>query len=259
MEKRYFKKIEPSDEPADYVYGLRAVEETLRSGRTIDRLMMDIDGGTGFTEIIKLARQLDVPMVRVPFQKLDKITRKNHQGVICFISPVPYAQLEEVVAGSFEQGLDPLLVVLDGVTDMRNFGAIARSAECAGATALVVPVKGSARLGNDAMKTSAGALNYIPVARHGNLVNAIHQLKNSGVKVVAVTEKSTKNIYDLDLTGPIALLLGSEDEGIDEKLLRLADARAGIPMVGQVGSLNVSVAAAVAIFETVRQRGQQAE
>lgn len=260
MEKRDFTKVSRTrPEETDFVYGTHAVEETLQSGRPIERVLMQRDSGPGFTNILKLVKAMNVPITRVPNEKLNGITKRAHQGVICFIATVPFANLEDVVAAAYEEGKDPLIIILDRVTDVRNFGAIARSAECAGATAIVIPMKNSARLGSDAMKTSAGALNYIPVCRVDNLHIAVKDLKNSGVRVVSCTEKAKKTLYETQLSGPLAIILGSEDEGIADNLLHLSNELASIPMAGQVNSLNVSVAAGVAIFETMRQRSLSVE
>ena len=170
------------------------------------------------------------------------------------MSPIRYAPIQEVLAHTFEQGKMPLIVVLDRITDVRNFGAIARTAECLGADAIVIPSRGSARINSDAMKTSAGALNYLPICREDNLKDTLRFLKDSGLQIVACTEKAEKPIAVFDLSGPVALIMGSEEDGISGEYLKLADTRALIPMLGEVASLNVSVAAAICLYEVVRQR-----
>ena len=193
-------------------------------------------------------------MQKVPLEKLNRITRKNHQGAIAFVSAIHYAKLENVIADTFEKGEIPFILILDRVTDVRNFGAIARTAECAGVHAIVLPSRGAAQINADAMKTSSGALNFIPVCKEDSLIQTIDFLQNSGLRVVACTEKAKSTIYEIDYKDPIAIIMGSEEDGITDEIIRKSDEIAKIPQAGQVGSLNVSVAAGVIIFETVRQR-----
>lgn len=242
-------------EQSDYIFGIHPVVEAIESGRTVDKIFMkkDINGETA-KRLSRLAREHGIALLRVPDEKLNRITRKNHQGVIALMAAVDYCELEPMVATLFEQGALPFIVVLDGITDVRNFGAIARTAECCGVNALVIPAKGSAGVGADAVKTSAGALNHIPVCRVRNLPAAVEYLKNSGMTVVCATEKSSENYTLGDYTAPTALVMGAEDIGISPAVLALADFRAAIPMFGHIGSLNVSVAAGVMMYEVVRQR-----
>ncbi|GAB3918923.1 23S rRNA (guanosine(2251)-2'-O)-methyltransferase RlmB [Larkinella terrae] len=236
----------------EMVFGIQSVTEILRSGKDIDRLYLVKEGS--FPEIQQLAFERRVTIQRVPVEKLDRITRKNHQGAICFVSSIYYAKLSNVIVGVYEKGNIPLLLVLDRITDVRNFGAIARTAECAGAQGIVIPARGAALINADAMKTSSGALSHLPVCREVNLEETIKYLKDSGIKVVACTEKTDHYLYDVDMSGPTAIIMGSEDDGISDELLRLADHHARIPLVGQVESLNVSVATGVVLYEAVRQR-----
>lgn len=242
-------------EPTDYIFGLRAVIEAIREGKTIDKLFIkkDLQGDLA-SELFSLMRAKHIVGQRVPVEKLNRITRRNHQGVIAIMSAVEYHNLGQTVTAAFEDGVLPFFVVLDGITDVRNFGAIARTAECCGVTALVVPERGSVSVGGDAVKTSAGALLSLPVCRERGLVNTIKFLKDSGIRTVAVTEKADFNYTAGDYTGPVALIMGAENTGISEDVLRLCDARVSIPMFGHIGSLNVSVAAGVAMYEVVRQR-----
>ncbi|MES2733059.1 MAG: 23S rRNA (guanosine(2251)-2'-O)-methyltransferase RlmB [Bacteroidota bacterium] len=234
------------------VFGTQAVLETLRSGKEIDKLLIQRELGNN--EIVKLAEEMGIPISKVPTEKLDRVTRKNHQGVICFISAINYASLHNVLSSVYEQGKVPLLLLLDRITDVRNFGAIARTAECAGAQAIVVPTKGAAEINSDAMKTSSGALNFLPVCREASLGETLRYLQESGIQVVACTEKTEKTIYEIDFTIPTALVMGSEEDGISLEILRKADQLAKIPLVGQIGSLNVSVATGIALYEAIRQR-----
>ncbi|MBO9639420.1 23S rRNA (guanosine(2251)-2'-O)-methyltransferase RlmB [Siphonobacter aquaeclarae] len=237
---------------SEIVFGIQPVLEAIRAGKEIDKLLVQRELGN--VEVLEFARLRGIPTQKVPGPKLDQITRKNHQGVIAFVSAINYAKLENVVAGIFDEGKTPLLLILDRVTDVRNFGAIARTAECAGVQAIVIPTKGAAQINSDAMKTSSGALNFIPVCRENDLVQTIRFLQESGIQVVGCTEKVSKTLYEADLTGPTAVIMGSEEDGISDTLLRIADELVSIPMTGRVSSLNVSVANGVMLFEAIRQR-----
>ncbi len=254
MEKRrYPVRKSPSIPKSDMVFGIQSVLETLRSGKEIERLLIQKD--QTFPEIQQLAVELGAPMSRVPPEKLDRLTRKNHQGVVCFISPVRYVPIHNVLTQVFEDGQTPLFLMLDRITDVRNFGAIARTAECAGTQALLVPFKGGSQINSDAMKTSSGALNYLPVSREGSILDTLHYLKDSGLQVVACTEKGDDSLYKVDFKLPTVIIMGSEEDGIAESLLKLADRKVRIPLAGKVESLNVSAAAAIVLYEAVRQRG----
>jgi len=240
----------------DMIFGTRAIIESIQSGKTLDKLLLQTNLKNDLIkELIDLCKEREVPYSKVPVEKLNRITRKNHQGVIAFISAVHYATLENVVAATYERGSIPLFLMLDRVTDVRNFGAIARSAECAGVHGIIIPSKGSAAINSDAMKTSAGALNYIPICREDNLKTAIRYLQDSGIQVVACTEKTDDLLYSADFEQPTAILMGSEEDGVSPEYLKMVDAKVAIPMTGQIGSLNVSVSAGVAIYEVIRQRG----
>jgi 23S rRNA (guanosine2251-2'-O)-methyltransferase len=210
--------------------------------------------GELFKELQEVLRRCEIPMQKVPLERIDRITRKNHQGVIAFTSAVTYQKLDQIVPFLYEQGKSPLIVLLDGITDVRNFGAIARTCEVAGVDAIVIPARGSVSVNADAIKTSAGALHIIPVCRENSLKDAVVFLKNSGIKVVAATEKAAKNYTVADMSVPVAILMGSEDEGVSPEILRVCDELVRVPQVGSIQSLNVSVAAGVMIYEAVRQR-----
>lgn len=249
--RRYHDK--PSRPPSEeMVFGIQSVLETLRSGQQIDKLFMDKD--LSHPEIQQLAFQNRVTIQRVPPEKLNRLTRKNHQGVVCFTAVVQYVKLSNVIADVYERGEVPFFLILDRITDVRNFGAIARTAECAGVQVIVIPARGNAAINSDAMKTSSGALNHISVSREYDLTDTIKYLQDSGIKVVACTEKSYRDIYTSELTGPIAVVMGSEENGISPELLRMVDGHVKIPLLGNVGSLNVSVATGVMLYEVVRQR-----
>ena len=242
-------------EKDQYIFGIRAVIEAIQSGKEIDKLLIKKDiNGELISELFALVKEMHIPVQRVPIEKINRITRKNHQGVIAFLSAVTYYKLDDVVPVFYEEGLNPFVVVLDGITDVRNFGAIARTCDCAGVNAIVIPEKNSVSVNADAVKTSAGALNYVPVCREKNLVNAVKTLHNSGYKVIGASEKSSVNYTKVDYTGPVALILGAEDKGISKDLLKLCDYFVSIPEFGNINSLNVSVAGGVMMYEVVRQR-----
>ena len=237
------------------IYGTRAVIEAIVSGKQIEKVMVQTGLNNDLIkELISIARAKDVPLSFVPQEKLKRMSSKNHQGVICLLSAVGFASLDNLIHQAYSEGREPFLLLLDRITDVRNFGAIARTAECAGLDALVIPDKGSAPVTSDAMKTSAGALNHLPVTREKDLRKTVKLLHENGIKVIACTEKATDEIYEVDLTGPIALIVGSEEDGIADPLIRDADALARIPLQGKISSLNVSVAAGIALYETLRQR-----
>jgi 23S rRNA (guanosine2251-2'-O)-methyltransferase len=205
-------------------------------------------------ELFRIVKGTNIPLQRVPQEKLDRLTRKNHQGVIAFISAVTYRKLEDIVPSLYEEGKNPFIVLLDGVTDVRNFGAIARTCECAGVDAIVIPAHNSVSVNADAVKTSAGALLTLPVCKEASITEAIRFLKNCGYKVIAATEKA-ENIYTtVDYTNPAAFVLGGEDNGISMDNLRICDEMVKVPVAGSIASLNVSAAAAVLLYEAVRQR-----
>lgn len=242
-------------EKKDLIYGTRAVTEAVRAGKEVEKVYIQQSlQNELIRELINMLREHSIPFSFVPEQKLNKLGSRNHQGVICFLSAVSYASIENIVDEAFRKGREPFIVILDRVTDVRNFGAIARSAECAGVDAIVIPDKGSAAITSDAMKTSAGALNFIPVCRVRELKQTMRFLQDSGLQIVACTEKAKTSIYEANFEKPTALLFGSEEDGISENLLKIADQLALIPQYGKIGSLNVSVAAGIAIFEALRQK-----
>lgn len=240
----------------DYIFGIRAVIEAIVSGKDIDKVLVrkDLSGELSNELFQELRGRGDIVVQRVPLERINRITQKNHQGVVAFLSPVTYHKLEDLVPGLYEQGKNPVLLLLDGITDVRNFGAIARTCECAGVDAIVIPEKNSVSVNADAVKTSAGALLHLPVARVGNLNRAIRYLKDSGYTIVGSTEKAEQNYTAIDYTVPTAIVMGAEDTGISPDNLRQCDYLAAIPMLGHVNSLNVSVAAGIMIYEVIRQR-----
>ena len=245
-------------EKSDYIFGIRAVIEAIESGKSIDKVLIRKDlGGDLARELFAKIKEYGVLTQRVPAERLNRITMKNHQGVVAIVSPVTYHRLENLLPSLYEEGANPFLIVLDGLTDTRNFGAIGRTADCSGVDGIVIPERNSVSVTSDAVKTSAGALFYVPVCRERDLVTAVRMLRESGVKVVGATEKGAQDYTQIDYTVPVAIVMGSEDTGISDDVLRLCDELAAIPMLGNIGSLNVSVAAGVMMYEAVRQRRRQ--
>src|SRR5476651_2542872 len=237
------------------VFGIRAVMEAIRSGKEIESLYIQRGlGGPLFLELKTLLAEHKIESQQVPVEKLNRVTAKNHQGIIAIISPITYYKIEDIIPMIFEKGEVPLILMLDSITDVRNIGAIARTAECAGVHALIVPAKGSAQINPDTIKTSAGALFKIPVCRHDNLVQVAKFMQESGLQLVCCTEKTNDYIYNPDYTMPTAIIMGSEDEGIRNELIRISDHLAKIPMFGEIESLNVSVSTGVILYEAIRQR-----
>ena len=238
-----------------YIYGIHAIIEAIQAGNEIDRLYVKKDMSSDLArDLLAVAREHNVPVLRVPVERINRISRKNHQGALAMLAAISYYKVEQVVPMLFEQGDNPFLIILDGVTDVRNFGAIARTCDCAGVNAIVIPERGSVSVGGDAIKTSAGALHTLPVCRENNISQTIKLLKNSGIRIVGATEKGDKDYTKGDYTGPVCLIMGAEDKGIPQEHLALCDEWARIPILGKIESLNVSVAAGVLMYEIVKQR-----
>lgn len=242
-------------EKSDYIFGIRAILEAIEAGKSIDKVLIRRDiGGDLAKELLEKVREYDIVMQRVPLEKLNRITMKNHQGAIAILSPVGYNRLDNLIPQLYEEGQTPLAVVLDGVTDARNFGAIARTADCAGVDFIVIPERNSASVTSDAVKVSAGALFYVPVCRERDTLTAVKKLKENGYQIVGASEKGAEDYTSADYTVPTAIVMGAEDTGISPEVLRQCDRLAAIPILGNIGSLNVSVAAGVIMYEAVRQR-----
>jgi 23S rRNA (guanosine2251-2'-O)-methyltransferase len=239
----------------DCIFGLRPVIEAIKAGKQIDRLLIKQGlQGPLYHELMTEVRKNNIVYQIVPVERIEIVTRKNHQGILAWLSVIEYQQIGNLLPMVYEQGADPLIIILDGVSDVRNFGAIVRSAECLGAHGIVIPEKGSARITADAVKTSAGALHSFPVCREKSIVKTVEFLKESGLKIICADEKSGENVSEVSLTGPVALVMGSEDKGISRELLSLSDNLVRIPMTGHTGSLNVSVATGILLYELIRQR-----
>jgi 23S rRNA (guanosine2251-2'-O)-methyltransferase len=244
-----------SDNTDNLIFGTRAVIEAVNAGKEIDKII--IQKGLSnqlYSELRKAIKDLDIPIQIVPPEKINRITTKNHQGVLAFIAQVTYYEVEDVLTRVIEKGKTPLVMILDRVTDVRNFGAIARSADCAGVQFMIIPSRGAAQINADAVKTSAGALNRMKVCRVDNLKDTIDYLKQCGLQIIACHEKTESYHFNADLTKPTAIIMGSEENGISNEYLKRSDMQVKIPMVGNIASLNVSVAAGIILFEAVKQR-----
>ena len=239
------------------IFGIRAVIEAIQQEKEIDKVMLKQGiRGELFQQLFTMIRENNIPFQYVPEEVFKPFADRNHQGVLAEVAPVPYQDLTEILDRVEAEGKVPFILILDRITDVRNFGAIVRSAECAGVDAVVIPNKNSAKISSDALKTSAGALYHLPVCRILNLKKLVRELKfQRGIRVYAATEKAEKFYTGVDMTLPTAIIMGSEDKGVDEGLLNIATDCIKIPQKGQIESLNVSAAAAVMMFEAVRQRG----
>ena len=239
----------------NYIYGIRPIIQAIESGKTIDKLF--IQKGLHnelFANLWKLVRFRRINYKHVPLEKINRLTKKNHQGVFAFISPIEFHNIEDVIPMLYEDGKTPLILVLDRITDVRNFGAITRTAECAGVNAILIPEQNSAAINADAMKTSAGAMHKATICRTWNLKLALQFMKDSGIQIIACTEKSKTNIYQVNYTSPTAIIIGSEEDGVSPEFLKTCNSSAKIPMFGEISSLNVSVAAGIILYEATRQR-----
>lgn len=244
-----------NDKKDDFIFGLRPVIEAIEADKTIDKIFLQ-NGLQGpiYAELKSLLAKYKIRPNYVPVEKLNRFTRKNHQGVVAFISDIPFESIEQVLPQIFEEGKTPFLLILDRLTDVRNFGAIARTAECVGIDAIILPEKGAAPINSDAIKTSAGALYNIKICKEKNLAHTVDFLQQSGVKVFAATEKAQNLIYDADFTEPCAIVMGNEETGISKEVLHHADEKIKLPIVGKTQSLNVSVACGAILYEAVRQK-----
>lgn len=242
-------------EEENLIFGIRAVIEAIDADKPIDKILLQKGlSNELFGQLRNALKGKDIPYQFVPPQKIDRITKKNHQGVIAYMAEVTYYITEDLLQEVFESGRTPLILILDRVTDVRNFGAVARSAECAGVDFIIIPARGAAQINADAMKTSAGALHRIRVCREENLKDTIEYLKEYDIQIVACHEKTDTLMYDVDLKKATAIIMGSEENGISGEYLKRSDIAVKIPMSGQIASLNVSVATGIVLFEVIRQR-----
>lgn len=242
-------------EKAQQIFGIRAIIEAIQSGTVIDKVFIQKDSqGELMRELLKVMKQYNINFSQVPVEKLNRLGDRNHQGAIATISPIAFHDLDELITSLLDEGKTPLFVVLDGISDARNFGAIIRTAECTGVNGIIIPKQGSAPVNGDTVKTSAGAVFNVPICKVDHIKDAVFQLQASGIKTVAATEKTSNNIYDINFTEPVAIVMGSEDKGVNPSVLKVIDEKAKLPMFGTISSLNVSVACGAFLYEAVRQR-----
>jgi len=242
-------------EKEQQIFGIRAIIEAVQAGKEIDKVFVQKDlQGDLMKELLKVLKQNGVNFSYVPVEKLNRLGNRNHQGAVASISPISFADLDELIATLLEENKKPLFIVLDGISDARNFGAIIRTAECTGVNGIIVPKQGSAPVNGDTVKTSAGAVFNIPICKVDHVKDAVFHLQSCGIKTVAATEKTNNNIYDIDFTEPVAIVMGSEDKGVNPSVLKVVDEKAKLPMFGTISSLNVSVACGAFLYEIVRQR-----
>ena len=251
---RDFQKRERKESADEFIFGVRAVIEAIKADREINKIMI-LKGMNKdlFQELKDILANKNYYLQFAPVEKLDKITDNNHQGVIAFVAPITYGSVEKLVEEMMEQGKKPTVLVLDRITDVRNFGAIARTAECQGVDAILIPSRGSVQVTSDAIKTSAGALNRIPVCKSDNIKDTLFYLQQCGMRIIACTEKTNIPLYTVNLRGSVVIILGSEEDGITNDFLNMADIKAKIPMRGEIASMNVGVAAAIVLYEKTRQ------
>ena len=237
------------------IFGIRAIIEAIQAGKEVDKVFLQKDAqGELMKDLMKVMKRNNVNFSYVPVEKLNRLTPNNHQGAVATIAPIAFQKLEDLVEKVLESGKTPLFLILDQISDARNFGAIIRTAECTGVSGIIVQKAGSAPVNGDTVKTSAGAVFNVPICKVEHIKDAIFFLQGSGIKTIAATEKTDQNIYDLSLNEPLAIIMGSEDRGINPSVLKIVDEKAKLPMFGTIGSLNVSVACGAFLYETVRQR-----
>lgn len=247
--------MENNNPQSDIIFGIHPILEGLQADQTFDKiLILNTLRTPQAKEVIRLAREKGVSLNKVPEQKLNRITRKNHQGVIAFISPIEFQDIEDILPNLFSDGKNPFLLILDRVSDVRNFGAIVRTAECAGVDAIIIPKKGAAQINAETTKTSTGAIFNIPICKVAGIDSVIPFLKDSGIQLVACTEKTNNNYTDIDYSVPTGIIMGSEEAGIAISNINKCDYSAKLPLKGKTESLNVSVAAGIIMYEVVRQR-----
>ena len=253
--RNFHGKAEKKESEKDFIFGLRPVMEAIEAGKTIDKIFLQ-NGLQGeiVADLKKLLSKHNLRANYVPIEKLNRFTRKNHQGVVAFISDVPFYKIDEVLPQLFEEGKTPFLLMLDRLTDVRNFGAICRTAECVGVDAIIIPEKGASPINSDAIKTSAGALYNIKICKEKNLAHTVDYLQQSGVMVLAATEKAQKLIYEVNFTEPCVIVMGNEETGISKEVMHHSDEKIKLPIEGKTQSLNVSVACGAILYEAVRQK-----
>tara|TARA_R110002051_G_scaffold320565_1_gene406120 strand:- start:807 stop:1544 length:738 start_codon:yes stop_codon:yes gene_type:complete len=238
------------------IYGIRAIIEAIKADKPIDKVFIQKGlKGDLFKEFETLIRKNGINSSYVPIEKLNRLTKGNHQGVIATISPIRFYTIEELVEKVSKENSIPLYLLLDQLSDVRNFGAIIRTAECTGVAGIIIQKKGAAPVTADTIKTSAGAAFKVPIAKVDHIKDAVYFLQASGVKIIAATEKTESSVYDISFKEACAIIMGAEDVGISPSILKAVDEKAKLPLLGEIGSLNVSVACGVFLYEAIRQRG----
>lgn len=242
-------------EKENQIFGIRAVIEAIYAGKEIDKIFVHKEAqGDLMRELMKTLKANNLPFTYVPVEKLNRLTHLNHQGVVATIAPIKFQSLENLVENVLETGKKPLFLILDQLSDARNFGAIIRTAECTGVDGIIISKTGAAPVNGDTVKTSAGAVFNVPICKVDHIKDAVFYLQGSGIKTVAATEKTEDILYAVDFTEPVAIIMGSEDRGINPSVLKIVDEKAKLPLFGTIGSLNVSVACGAFLYEVVRQR-----
>ncbi|WP_136668909.1 23S rRNA (guanosine(2251)-2'-O)-methyltransferase RlmB [Flavobacterium sp. H122] len=242
-------------EKENQIFGIRAIIEAVNAKKEIDKVFIQKEAqGDLMGELLKTLKRNNINFSYVPVEKLNKLTHNNHQGAVATIAPISFVSLENLVESVLENGKTPLFLILDQLSDARNFGAIIRTAECTGVDGIIVQKQGSAPVNGDTVKTSAGAVFNVPICKVDHIKDAVFYLQGSGIKTVAATEKTDNNLYDLSLNEPVAIIMGSEDKGVNPSVLKIVDEKAKLPMFGTISSLNVSVACGAFLYEAVRQR-----
>ena len=237
------------------IYGIRTVIEAINTEESIDKIFIQRGlKGDLYRELETTILKNQINVSYVPIEKLNRLTKNNHQGVVANISPITFHELETLVTNVMEQKEDALFLLLDQLSDVRNFGAIIRTAECTGVDGIIIQKKGSAPVTADTIKTSAGAAFKVPIVKVDHIKDAVFYLQASGIQVISATEKAKNTIYDVSFKGPSAIVMGSEDRGITPSILKASDHMAKLPLLGEIESLNVSVACSVFLYEAVRQR-----
>ena len=236
------------------VFGIYPILEAIKSEIVIDKLYVQKGSSNPMIETIVDSLSNDTTVLYVPTEKLDKLIRGNHQGIVAITSPITFSSLETLVETALAKDKKALFIILDQISDVRNFGAIIRTAECTGVDGIIIQKKGGAPVGGDTIKTSAGAIFKVPICKVDHIKDAIFYLQGSGIKTVAATEKTQSSVYDLELNESLALVMGSEGKGVSKSVLGLVDDRASLPVLGEINSLNVSVACGALLYEIIRQR-----
>src|SRR5690606_2053714 len=245
----------PYMEKQNQIFGIRAVIEAVQSGKEIDKVFVQKESGSPLMkELFTVLKKNNINYSYVPLEKLNRLTTNNHQGVVATIAPIAFYEIETLVEMAFSKTDKPLFLILDGISDARNFGAIIRTAECSGVSGIIISKQGAAPVNGDTVKTSAGAVFNVPIAKVDHVKDAVFYLQSSDVVTIGATEKTDSTLYDIDFNRSVAIIMGSEDKGINPSVLNIIDQNAQLPMFGSISSLNVSVACGAFLYEAVRQR-----